>query len=116
MIDYAELDVQHFNPRPSYEERQDHRFYTHYLTRDFNPRPSYEERPRERVGAQVCTTDFNPRPSYEERLALPLVTGRRTIFQSTPLIRGATSCAVVVASTVKAFQSTPLIRGATSTP
>ena len=43
----------------------------------------------------TCSTrysyDFNPRPSYEERRAEPFAPKTSAVFQSTPLIRGATS-------------------------
>ncbi len=103
-----------FNPRPSYEERLGagrarlcgghisiHAPHTRSdqsrtsasassSTNDFNPRPSYEER---QILCYECAEkdNFNPRPSYEERL-VPCVNHREQVrFQSTPLIRGATS-------------------------
>ncbi len=57
---------------------------------------------------------FNPRPSYEERpAACAVVPATGVIFQSTPLIRGATLKKAKKSSIAKSFQSTPLIRGAT---
>ena len=78
----------------------------------FNPRPSYEGRPRS-CTRSFSRLHFNPRPSYEGR---PMQTGtasRKRIFQSTPLIRGATRTLSTSSSPVLLFQSTPLIRGAT---
>ncbi len=56
---------------------------------------------------------FNPRPSYEERQPFHAQCIRHYIFQSTPLIRGATRGELLEQAADKLFQSTPLIRGAT---
>ena len=123
-----------FNPRPSYEERHHRssapRRYDEISihaphTRsdraattqprgihDFNPRPSYEER---RPGPRNSLTGFayfNPRPSYEERRLPHVLYHVNGLFQSTPLIRGATTSRSSSRSRAR-FQSTPLIRGAT---
>ena len=59
-------------------------------------------------------SNFNPRPSYEERRTNgSLCFGYKT-FQSTPLIRGATTVVFLPLVATSQFQSTPLIRGATS--
>ena len=59
-------------------------------THDFNPRPSYEERPYIWLSMRAHSY-FNPRPSYEERPAELWGISPTTVFQSTPLIRGATA-------------------------
>ncbi len=102
----------HFNPRPSYEERLPRSIHLLFIREDFNPRPSYEERPggithvapssKISIHAPHTRSDFGDLADAASALS----------FQSTPLIRGATStgsCRV----TCGRFQSTPLIRGAT---
>ena len=81
---------------------------------------------------------FNPRPSCEGRQPAAREGGRRSMFQSTPLMRGATRhtlynvpCVNVsihaphargdmwissLRSMARLFQSTPLMRGATASP
>ena len=59
-------------------------------------------------------TNFNPRSSCEERRRSWLTKDRTTEFQSTLLMRGATSSAIRTTSK-KVFQSTLLMRGATTT-
>ena len=106
-----------FNPRPSYEERRRRSDRPSSRT-DFNPRPSYEERQAKSRDRAYKRTHFNPRPSYEERPEPFFVSVKEysisihaphtrsdkdfqtggmipAIFQSTPLIRGATWCATV---------------------
>ena len=61
----------------------------------------------------ISATYFNPRPSYEGRLLDILLGYAAAVFQSTPLIRGATVTMSDVMSEIT-FQSTPLIRGATA--
>ena len=56
----------------------------------FNPRPSYEERPAQGTTAATACGHFNPHPSYEERLPGGTRKSSTFLFQSTPLIRGAT--------------------------
>ena len=55
----------------------------------FNPRPSYEGRPHSMTRARGKQY-FNPRPSYEGRLSMLAAYLPVPLFQSTPLIRGAT--------------------------
>ena len=103
-------------------------------SRDFNPRPSYEGRPS-CLPCRRASRHFNPRPSYEGRRLLAYAPVAIVIFQSTPLIRGATAvprarrtwrgyfnprpsyegrhCIVAMSVDGEKFQSTPLIRGAT---
>ena len=86
---HGALRLHDFNPRPSYEGRlpQD---AVPAMSIDFNPRPSYEGRriPEHEIRAAVY---FNPRPSYEGRLGLGNNMTTTESFQSTPLIRGATT-------------------------
>ena len=124
--------VWYFNPRSSYEERQ--HFPIVYRWHDyFNPRSSYEKRPAELIFTTSSVQHFNPRSSYEERrsdtfnnltsnisihaphtrsdivtLAMRIV----LLFQSTLLIRGATTVRFMALCLLR-FQSTLLIRGAT---
>ncbi len=101
----------------------------------FNPRPSCEGRPDSAVLVGILDGSFNPRPSCEGRLgglghinalevfqSTPLMRGATTydravlfwsVFQSTPLMRGATRMVYFKAQPLQ-FQSTPLMRGATS--
>ena len=82
--------VMDFNPRSSCEERPVS-WSRSLLILYFNPRSSCEER---RCRGRRCARNpyFNPRSSCEERRALKpeLMTGAVT-FQSTLLMRGATS-------------------------
>ena len=78
----------------------------------FNPRSSYEER-RFGVFGYIIQFYFNPRSSYEERHSATVFPLFVSLFQSTLLIRGATSCALQSSHTLTGFQSTLLIRGAT---
>ena len=78
----------------------------------FNPRPSCEGRPgasTPRPGPASC---FNPRPSCEGRLARATGSTPNVMFQSTPLMRGATPTPMMMGGNPQ-FQSTPLMRGAT---
>ncbi len=127
--------LQYFNPRPSYEERQccqaDIFNYKEISIHAPHTRSDREGRTR-----RPAYKNFNPRPSYEERQptkkrereeftifqSTPLIRGatwnavrdcRDAIFQSTPLIRGATRRSKGIHSPYHIFQSTPLIRGAT---
>ena len=81
--------ARYFNPRPSYEERQDDATMTDHAllisihaphTRSDSLNSSLMSAPRY----------FNPRPSYEERPSHANVNPLPSAFQSTPLIRGAT--------------------------
>ena len=146
-----------FNPRSSYEERRTRKQYRPFHC-NFNPRSSYEERP---PVADRCHTGydsisihaphtrsdlmhgsrrriwiyFNPRSSYEERHMDTLLQLSDALFQSTLLIRGATTiCSPDIlplrisihaphtrsdltpedVKMICRFQSTLLIRGATS--
>ncbi len=78
----------------------------------FNPRPSCEGRPDSAVLVGILDGSFNPRPSCEGRLGGLGHINALEVFQSTPLMRGATTYdrAVLFWSV---FQSTPLMRGAT---
>ena len=101
-----------FNPRPSREERQQIR-RKRSLLEHFNPRPSREERldsgrselsrAEISIHAPLARSDqhgrrhlslrgnFNPRPSREERPSARLIVPDSSLFQSTPLSRGATA-------------------------
>ena len=57
--------------------------------------------------------NFNPRSSCEERLYRLRFNWNDTSFQSTLLMRGATSLSYLLMSAVARFQSTLLMRGAT---
>ncbi len=79
-----------FNPRPSCEGRPEET-KKELEAESFNPRPSCEGRPSESRQFPL-TSCFNPRPSCEGRLC-PLSLGTVfLLFQSTPLLRGATAC------------------------
>ncbi len=103
--------------------------------RYFNPRPSYEGR-LTRASEKRSSVHFNPRPSYEGRQPISDTPFQKDLFQSTPLIRGATRPGTATRATrihfnprpsyegrlkgffkdaakMMKFQSTPLIRGAT---
>ena len=54
---------------------------------------------------------FNPRPSYEGRLMSVLMSLLATLFQSTPLIRGATERLVVARAVVRISIHAPHTRG-----
>jgi len=56
---------------------------------------------------------FNPRPSCEERHRNPFTIYKFILFQSTPLMRGATTYFFPTRIRHDPFQSTPLMRGAT---
>ena len=122
-----------FNPRPSCEGRPEET-KKELEAESFNPRPSCEGRPSESRQFPL-TSCFNPRPSCEGRLC-PLSLGTVfLLFQSTPLLRGATAYADIVSDAKfvsihaplargddgalqenpdgTVFQSTPLLRGAT---
>ena len=128
------LTTHDFNPRPSYEERRPSLKFLALLRENFNPRPSYEERHGFAVDrdAAACISIHAPhtrsdppsakRCSWNEFQSTPLIRGATThgnrsptfrSFQSTPLIRGATILREMKDATNE-FQSTPLIRGATS--
>ena len=99
-----------FNPRSSCEERRlpplAKSSYSY-----FNPRSSCEERLWYRCPSLVAR-NFNPRSSCEERLNNLVRQPFCSIFQSTLLMRGATSAASKISAAV-GFQSTLLMRGAT---
>ena len=103
---------------------------------NFNPRSSCEERPQV-VTARCSAQNFNPRSSCEERRARARcglwrckisihapharsdwdffkLRENQPIFQSTLLMRGATSAAWLDEATIVKFQSTLLMRGATT--
>ncbi len=104
--------LRHFNPRSSCEERHPLAFICmHYdkfqstlLMRGatvlsdhrwprrayFNPRSSCEERPGPTIQF-ISPSHFNPRSSCEERPTQEQVNLRHRVFQSTLLMRGATS-------------------------
>ena len=79
----------------------------------FNPRPSCEGRPDSAVLVGILDGSFNPRPSCEGRLGGLGHINALEVFQSTPLMRGATRMVYFKAQPLQ-FQSTPLMRGATS--
>ena len=56
----------------------------------FNPRPSCEGRPDSAVLVGILDGSFNPRPSCEGRLGGLGHINALEVFQSTPLMRGAT--------------------------
>ena len=64
------------------------------------------------ISPRFLFVSFNPRPSCEGRRMIEFEEGNHPLFQSTPLMRGATE---VVTQTLEPleFQSTPLMRGAT---
>ena len=124
-----------FNPRPSYEERRKVMtainkdvisIHAPHTRSDARP-SSIESRKVISIHAPHTRSDgdatreemsfghFNPRPSYEERRVLRFCCSPRILFQSTPLIRGATNSSLLVLVITRKFQSTPLIRGATIT-
>ena len=70
---------------------------------DFNPRSSCEERPKTPCTYRLSAGYFNPRSSCEERLALNTLPASAKEFQSTLLMRGATSWARVSASSPANF-------------
>ena len=78
----------------------------------FNPRSSCEER-RDSGNTDGTRHNFNPRSSCEERPNVIRSQAKHSVFQSTLLMRGATS--IILGQTVGRceFQSTLLMRGAT---
>ena len=100
----------YFNPRSSYEERLNILSHCNVVA-NFNPRSSYEERHRRGL-AYTHRGNFNPRSSYEERPGAYSAMYQQITFQSTLLIRGATSASTRTPLPYL-FQSTLLIRGAT---
>ena len=105
--------ARHFNPRSSCEERPPHFFFRSSIFSNFNPRSSCEERqtlflcrnhsdkisihaPHARSDyltdfPQLLIEYFNPRSSCEERLQLLCTQCLLVVFQSTLLMRGATT-------------------------
>ena len=81
----------YFNPRSSCEERHDGILIAFSLLFNFNPRSSCEERRYNSGQAVTRQQDFNPRSSCEERREKCMMKSSRSIFQSTLLMRGATS-------------------------
>ena len=80
---------------------------------DFNPRSSCEER-HPAPCTQTSAPHFNPRSSCEERrIYQPPTFTSKNKFQSTLLMRGATSRSVLTHRACAKFQSTLLMRGAT---
>ena len=79
----------------------------------FNPRSSCEERPSCSISSSP-SRNFNPRSSCEERLYRRRRLLPSSRFQSTLLMRGATSPASAPARADLTFQSTLLMRGATA--
>ncbi len=78
----------------------------------FNPRPSCEGR-RHDAGMPSATKSFNPRPSCEGRQSKGWKVGNSPMFQSAPLMRGATLDSAAGSADATGFQSAPLMRGAT---
>ena len=102
----------HFNPRSSCEERRDSG-NTDGTRHNFNPRSSCEERHAAIIPLATIAINFNPRSSCEERPNVIRSQAKHSVFQSTLLMRGATS--IILGQTVGRceFQSTLLMRGAT---
>ena len=67
---------------------------TIFMMQDFNPRSSCEERLLCQYLQMLVTIYFNPRPSCEERRYYLHMSVFQQVFQSTLLMRGATSCEV----------------------
>ena len=134
MVDGDSSALQHFNPRTSCEVRQGLLLLIAHQE-DFNPRTSCEVRP---ISSAACSIsflisihaplarcdvckrsvmtlayDFNPRTSCEVRPAAAFNAASIFIFQSTHLLRGATTLSALTLMLLK-FQSTHLLRGATS--
>ena len=123
-----------FNPRRSCERRRRPRPQTTIPGASFNPRRSCERRLAQRAryrghllvsihaalasgdpdfnGFQHIEDCFNPRRSCERRPFLVLLWLSVAAFQSTPLLRAATTFSVLLNSS-STFQSTPLLRAAT---
>ena len=80
----------YFNPRTSYEVRLNQKTFS-FSKSYFNPRTSYEVRRPVLPAEFSVTRDFNPRTSYEVRHHLYLPSAAIRKFQSTHLLRGATS-------------------------
>ena len=79
----------------------------------FNPRSSCEER-LQMASSASKRHHFNPRSSCEERQHGGLHPAGLQRFQSTLLMRGATTAMHVSAAELMEFQSTLLMRGATA--
>ena len=110
-IDALQAEI-NFNPRPSYEERLAHRDSL-ILTDGISIHAPHTRSDGSTSSHALPVAYFNPRPSYEERPSRRRSRKRQALFQSTPLIRGATLGVTVKNSDGTVFQSTPLIRGAT---
>ena len=115
----------HFNPRSSCEERRQSIFCScspspisihapHArsdfcdtgrppMTSDFNPRSSCEERHCTAGPSASRSSDFNPRSSCEERRPVCSDYGYSALFQSTLLMRGATTIRAQSTSTASDF-------------
>ncbi len=81
---------------------------------DFNPRSSYEERPEETLDCIPNLLISIHAPHTRSDAPDYAVTDPDPKFQSTLLIRGATSSSISNLTPVFVFQSTLLIRGATA--
>ncbi len=76
----------------------------------FNPRPSCEGR-RLHLLVNLANCGFNPRPSCEGRLKRPHANRRLSLFQSTPLMRGATSVGRAPPTLSRCFNPRPSCEG-----
>ena len=102
----------HFNPRSSCEERLATVGIMPAFSY-FNPRSSCEERQHSPIASNLAS-NFNPRSSCEERPVYNEQFKQDLLFQSTLLMRGATSLHQLFHASFTAFQSTLLMRGATA--
>ena len=80
---------------------------------DFNPRPPRGGRPHDKSLQRRVKGYFNPRPPRGGRLLALSTSAPRSVFQSTPSARRATSRPVQLHSNRARFQSTPSARRAT---
>ena len=104
--------VTNFNPRSSYEERQQPILTSNGTWISIHAPHTRSDSKRAR--ARSCLIHFNPRSSYEERRGAITYPNGGFTFQSTLLIRGATHKTADSLQDLQ-FQSTLLIRGATTT-
>ena len=84
---------------------------TSHWESDFNPRPSYEGRLPCSRRHRNDRWNFNPRPSYEGRPSAANTSSTMKEFQSTPLIRGATSIPVPSRQLPSNFNPRPSYEG-----
>ena len=77
----------------------------------FNPRPSCEGRPDSAVLVGILDGSFNPRPSCEGRLGGLGHINALEVFQSTPLMRGATILGLINRHGIHSFNPRPSCEG-----